>query len=130
MIATTIFLGIVVWLGTTILVESELCKPLREAVERWAGPAAIPERTRWNTPSSKFTEPAIPAPHPVRLKLAYLIHCHLCAGTWVGLLVAAATPYRPLDAALPLGEWLLAGLLYKGIAHLILAVNNTLRRYS
>lgn len=103
MFGPVLALGAVTWLVTTIVVESEIFRPLRE----WVG--------------QRFGEES---------KLAYLAHCHLCAGTWVGLLVAAASPYRPLASTLPLGGILLAGLLYKAIAHLILAINNTLRRFS
>lgn len=140
----TITLGLVVWIATTILVESELLRPLREAADRWAGPGPVEEKTVWVGPELlqptglSSIGPLIPghwqlptsAAHPVRYKLAYLIHCHLCAGTWIGLVTAAVTPYRPLASLPPLGAWLLAGLLYKAVAHLILAVNNTLRRYS
>ncbi len=92
-------LGAVCWLVTTILVESELCRPLRDRLARWS-------------------------------KLHYLSSCALCTGTWVGLVLAAVTPYRPIASPAPFVSWLLAGLLYKAIGHLILAANNTLRRFS
>lgn len=121
MIATSAALGLVVWLITTIIVESEICAPIREWVERWSDGAWVE-----TDDTGDYTYRS----HPIREKIAYLIHCHLCAGTWVGLLTAAVTPYRPLASTLPLGAGLLAGLLYKAIAHLILAINNTFRRYS
>lgn len=91
-------LSLVVWLSTAIVVESELCRPVREAVaRRWPG------------------------------KPAYLVSCSLCTGTWIGLALAAATPYRPIRSTLPLGAWILAGLLYKAVAHLTLILSNTVK---
>lgn len=94
---TVLYLSVVVWFATTIVVEAEITRPVREKAERWP-------------------------------RLGYLLHCHMCCGTWVGFLVAAATPYRPIQCRLPLGAWLLAALLYKGVAHLLLALNHLIVR--
>lgn len=92
----SVSLGLVCWLVTAIIVESELLRPLRAACGRWP-------------------------------RLSYLVGCNLCVGTWVGLGLAGLTPYRPLAATAPLLSWLLAGLLYKGVAHVLLCVTNHLR---
>lgn len=52
---TVLWAGLICWLVTLIIVESELFRPVRE----------------------RLTEI-----HP---KLAYLSGCHLCTGTWVGI---------------------------------------------
>lgn len=97
MFAETLLLGAVVWFVTTVIVESELTRPIREAiVARFPG------------------------------KVGYLVNCHMCAGTWVGLGVGFLHP-------LALGSgWvvacLLSGLAYKAVGHLILGVNNLLER--
>ena len=59
MLAELFLLGLVCWVVTTIIVESELFQPLRD----WVG-----MRSRW---------------------FGYLFRCHLCVGVWIGLLLAA-----------------------------------------
>lgn len=101
---TALYAGLVCWLVTTILVEGELLRPLREAAGGWVPPyellgmADLPGF--WRRP-----------------KIAYLIQCHLCTGTWVGLLLGLVVPG-------PLSLRLLNGLLYKAVGHLVLVVVN------
>lgn len=81
--SSVIALGLVCWISTTVLVESELCRPVRERL---------------------------------RGKLAYLIGCHLCTGTWIAFALVAFF-------GSPWAEWygFIAGaLLVKAVAHLVL----------
>lgn len=128
--ALALLLGAVVWFITAVLVEGEIFRPFREAIEKWAGKPDRIETVRHPIPGGIYMESLVrlKAEHPFRLKLAYLTHCHMCCGVWVGLLVAAATPYRLVESTLPLGAWFLTGIAYKAVAHLILAVNHLLTR--
>lgn len=84
---TVLFLGLVCWWATTIIVESEITRPLREWCERH-----------------------------MHEKVAYLAHCHMCCGTWVGLALAAV-----FGGPFPgFAGWVANGLLYKAIGHLVL----------
>ncbi len=82
--------GLVNWLVTTIIVEGEVFAPLRDLVDRRL--------------------------HP---KLGYLVHCHLCAGTWVGFGMGVLVP-GPFKLG-PL-TWALNGFFFKAIGHAILEV--------
>lgn len=91
---TVIALGLVNWMATTILVESKLFRPLRQFVNnRRFGPRKV----LWD-------------------KLSYLVGCHLCTGTWVGLAQAAVfgSPWSGWYG------WIAGGLLYKAVGHLVL----------
>lgn len=102
--SSVIALGLVCWISTTILVESELCRPLREWVDarrvKPVGPPVLGRARRvwWAD------------------KLAYLVGCHLCTGTWVAFALVAFF-------GSPWAEWygFIAGaLLVKAVAHLVL----------
>jgi hypothetical protein len=93
-----LWLGIVNWLVTLIMVEGAIFAPLRHWVKA---------HDPW--------------------KFGYLVHCHLCAGTWVGWALAVATPYRPIDSW-PLIDVLLAGLTYKAVGHITLEATALMRR--
>jgi|FLYL01.1.fsa_nt_gi hypothetical protein len=93
-----IALGLVNWIATTILVESELFRSVREYVDRRAWDARWEwSRRVWN-------------------KARYLIRCHLCTGTWVGL-VQASVFGSPWDGVT---GWIAGGLLYRAVGHLVL----------
>lgn len=97
MFAEALLLGAAVWFLTTVIVEGEITKECREWIEKRA-----PK------------------------KVGYLVHCHMCAGTWIGLMFGFAFPLalgRPYVI-----RALATGLIYKGVAHLILAANNFLER--
>lgn len=108
---TVLAAGLVVWLVTKIVTESVLFEPVREWVagDHWVHhPAHIDGfiEARWESR---------------RPKLAYLAHCNLCAGTWIGLATALVIPG-------PFGLFLLNGLLFKAVAHLVLSVEHLLER--
>lgn len=95
---TILALGAVCWLCTTFVVESELFRPLRSWVRR----KALYGSAFWS-----------------KTKIDYLVTCHLCAGTWIALGIVTVQPdARPLGTGF-IG-WLMAGLLVKAVAHLIL----------
>ncbi len=102
-------LSVVVWFVTLVIVEGEIFRPLRERIEEWAA--------THGTRNGDYRD-----------RLAYGFHCHMCCGVWVGLLGAGLTPYRPISSTLPAVSWFLSGLLYKGVAHLILALNHLITR--
>jgi hypothetical protein len=111
--------GLVTWLVTKIIVESEITRPLRRFVRRHSSvgafshwmiltlvePTAKPPKHRWH--------------HVVFDKVDYLLTCHLCTGVWVGLLVALALP------AVGIG-YVVTALAYKAVAHLLLGVEKYL----
>ena len=98
-----LMLGVANWFATTLVVESELFRPLRQ----WIG-KHVPD-----DPESFRDE--------VWFKLSYLVGCHMCAGTWVALVMALFVP--PL-VAVPVVGYLLTALAIKGIGHLVLLLNN------
>lgn len=87
-----LWLGLVNWLATLILVEGVI----------------------FETPRAWLVQRA---PHP---KLRYLLTCQLCAGTWVGFVLAALFGG-------PFGFVLVDGLLYKAIGHATLELASFLR---
>ena len=112
MIFETIALGFVCWLVTTVIVESEMVRPIREWI------------------NNKYTEAYDYPEYPATVredgwkavfwyKLKYLVGCHLCTGIWVGLILAALTPWVTPIAAGAMGV-VLNGLLYKAIGHTVL----------
>lgn len=143
-----------VWFLTTVLVEGEITRPIRDWFHQmlphdwrptdWHGrPTALGEM-RQNYRCSRCAAEAIESivtRTPIQVdsgpitckserhpKLAYLVSCHMCAGTWIGLAIGAVYPL-PLHTN-PIFSRLLSGLIYKAVAHLILAVNNLLERTS
>lgn len=107
---TALYAGLVVWLVTLILVEGEIFRPVRELLSGY-----VPAHWVDATPRFKISE------YNRRPKLAYLVGCHLCTGTWVGLGVAFLIPG-------PLPHVVLNGLLYKAIGHVVLEVTALLKR--
>lgn len=114
-----LFLGLVNWITTTIVVESELFRPLRECIQK----RRTRRRPAFTPPLGVNTMPGAKLPdqyfvcRPVWNKLAYLVSCHLCAGTWIALGEAATfgVPFHHGLLGVAAG-----GLLYKAIGHLVL----------
>lgn len=111
MIELIIAAGLVNWLATTIVVESELARPLRDLVVRRraaadrGGAEIDADRGGWRW-------------------LDYLLRCHLCAGVWIGIAEALYLAPR-LAPRLPgpaWAAWPFAALLIKAVGHLILEV--------
>lgn len=106
-------LGLVNWIATTIAVESELTRPLREFI------GARRTRLRFviNSPAGPIpTTNPIEECRPFWNKMAYLCGCHLCTGTWIGLVESAVfgSPFKGAPGVVG------GGLLYKAIGHLVL----------
>lgn len=124
-VTDVIALGLVCWLATTIIVESELVRPLRDFVERkrWAV-RDIPEPVDYVDASvtamrffkSKQGPEYFRRERPLVTKLSYALSCHLCTGTWVGVSLALIFG-SPFSGAVGI---LGGGLLYKAIGHLVL----------
>lgn len=122
MTATVVALGLVNWLVTTILVESELFKPLR----RWVraryefhrfGPRRAERSAWWDLDLDRNLDRPFHARRTALWhKVDYLVGCHLCAGTWIGIALAgiAGGPFAGVVGII------LNGLLYKAIGHLTL----------
>lgn len=94
---TFILLGFAAWIATSVIVESEIFRDLREACDKC--------HSRWN---NWFT-----------YKLRYLIYCHMCTGIWVSAIIAIFVP--PFISSGIVG-WGLTALAIKGIAHLLLVI--------
>lgn len=110
-------LGFVNWFGTLLIVQSELFRPLRELVyklrDRALRQALHAERQltmfgyRWLFRLLK--------------KVGYLVDCHMCAGTWVGMALA---PFAPMVFGSGFFAYLVVGLLIKALGHFILVLQN------
>lgn len=128
LIALVIFLGIANWLATTILVESEVTRDYREWINRKADTAANRKAyflggndRKWNfTETEKQVRLRVNRVAFLWNKLRYFVGCHLCTGTWVGLVMAAFI--API-VSIPFVGWVLTGLTIKGIGHLFLVVH-------
>lgn len=99
--------GLVNWLVTTIIVESELGRPLRDAVRDRREDADI---------NSVFTIEAN-TDRSVWRWLDYLLRCHLCVGVWVAL--AEVAWLGPLVGRGVAG-FVFTALLVKAVGHLVL----------
>jgi hypothetical protein len=127
-----ILAGLITWLITTIIVDAEITRPIREFFERHGDEAYVNRKyasamLAWLFEGDRtILDDGPPSRNPLRVlsdKVAYLFGCHLCTGIWVGLLVAVVAP-GPFDNVF------LDGLAYKGIAHLVLAVVTFANEYS
>ncbi len=122
LISTTIALGLVNWLVTLLLVESEVTRPMREWVQH-----QFEKASNWEaqliTPTVRNDGWRV----VLWYKAKYFVGCQLCTGTWIGWLMAAFTPWnRPLGTGV-LGV-LLAGFLYKAIGHLVLIIQKKMEQ--
>lgn len=111
MLQTLLALGLANWIATTILVDSEFTRPLRE----WAEDLAIRayDSDRWRLGQ-------------VLDKVRYLIGCHLCAGTWLAAALAGATGFRVAeDGAV---GFVVGSLAVKAVGHITLEVTSRLSR--
>lgn len=134
MTSEVLALGLVCWLTTLILVESELVRPVRDWVDRCherTGARALVGGL-WVSDDGDPTVAALASlrrgprrTHVLWGKLRYLIGCHLCTGTWVGLVLAWMTSTRlVLTGAAGI---VLAGLLVKAVGHVVLEVTALMR---
>jgi hypothetical protein len=105
MLTIAVLLGLANWIATTIIVESELFRPLRDRLA-WEADRAYRPFGSW-----RFT---------VLSKLQYLVGCHLCTGTWVALIEACFVTLG-LSSGLP--GIVLSALVFKAIGHTALNVN-------
>lgn len=122
--STVIYLGLINWLVTLILVESELTRPVRNWIDgqadMWATLVADGERDpdlreRWDVTKLVLSS-----------KARYLIGCHLCAGTWIGFVLAGVFG-GPISAGV-VGV-VSNGLLYKAIGHATLELTAAFKRH-
>lgn len=153
---TPLYAGLVVWLVTLVLVEGFVFEGWRDWLRQRTAAASdrydqahtavlrakpVPSRYQDGRPvyDPVTPEQAIEAGRTLdaRLskaeragrtarrwhKVAYLFHCHLCLGLWIGWAVALVIPG-------PLPHFLLNGLLYKAVGHVVLEVTGVLQRVS
>jgi hypothetical protein len=110
-----LLLGLANHLATMIVVESEVTRESRTWLARKAFVAsteAVPELGRANRRDRFWAK--------LWHKVDYLHSCHLCAGTWIGLAMAAFLP--PVASSGVVG-WLLTGLAIKGTGHMVLVLH-------
>lgn len=122
-----LYLGLIVWFATFVLVESELFRPFREWVAMHADAAEL-----WLDDAPYEPEPAKAVRRAKRTyarwhKARYLVGCHTCSGTWVGLAVAALSGVRPVGSGVV--GFVFAGLLFKAVGHLILVAHKAGESY-
>jgi hypothetical protein len=98
---TVVFLGLINWFATMLIVEAEITFPIRRGAELLVDRLMMSGHRRLGR---------------IADKLSYLLHCHMCCGTWVGLIEAAVFggPFHGFTG------WVANGLLFKAIAHLVL----------
>lgn len=111
-------LALVCWIVTTILVESEATRPLRE----WLTMQADTWTMLYD--DGLVTGDVLRFDHTKEVfwrKLRYLVSCHLCAGTWVAFALVSIVPVHTFGRGF--AGWLLGGLLVKAIAHLVLVAH-------
>lgn len=121
-IGATVFAGAVCWLATLILVEGVIFQGCREWLKVKCD--RIRERCLDRDNEVRGTWMARNA-HAAAGKIGYLVTCHLCAGTWVGI---ALTPFAhgPFHSTIFGVTALLNGLLYKAMGHLFLEIQAVL----
>lgn len=108
-------LGLANWLATTIVVESELFRPLRRWLDRRSGrPTSALQAIQLLLALAKGQPTSTPGQRWWR-KAAYLVSCHLCAGMWIALVQAVAVGSRPGVVGV-----VVDALVYKAIGHLVL----------
>lgn len=107
MLGLIIAAGLVNWLVTTIIVESELGRPLRDYISS----------RRDGGDGGDGSWVACDLDRGVWRWADYLVRCHLCVGTWVGL--AEALYVGPVVRSGILGI-MFTGLLIKAVGHLVL----------
>lgn len=126
MLGTILGLGVVVWLATLILVESEFTRPLRE----WLDEQANLWTTVWNDGEPVWMNNGYTDPDHVRFdktrevfwrKARYLAGCHLCAGCWIAAATVAVVPVHAFRAGFV--GFVLDAALIKAVAHLTLVLH-------
>lgn len=125
---SAIYLGLVNWLVTLVLVESELTRPVRDFFEDRRNAAdEFAVVTMGNDDFTEAEQRTAQRRYTAWSKARYFVSCHLCAGTWVGLLLASLVPgARPLGGG-ALGL-VLAGFLFKAIGHITLEITALMQR--
>lgn len=129
----TLCAGLVCWMVTTIIVEAELTKGPREWLENHHFRHQKVIGMKQSTKVPWMREPILMETRRSRIwfKIGYLAHCHLCAGVWVGILLALFIPGPFNGVVTPVAvAVVLNGLTYKAIGHLTLIVGNYLDRSS
>lgn len=143
----------VTWLVTLIFVEGFIFAGAREWVSRRSG-EAITRAGHAHTAVLRGSGPVDPRIHLTEAaaedraraldqlqllyrkahrratawrKLDYFVRCHLCFGVWVAAFLTAL-PGQPRPFGPGVLGWVLAALLVKAVAHLILEVAALLRR--
>jgi len=84
--------GLAAWIGTSIIVEAEIFRDVREAIDRLHD-----RKNNWWT-----------------YKLRYLIQCHMCTGIWVSGIIAL---FVPAIVSVPVVGWGITALAIKGVGH-------------
>lgn len=114
-----LLLGLVCWIVTTILVESELTRGVRSYI--------VGKEQFWRMFDEAWRMYGDREAHAKKMRRVdrraflwrearYFIGCHLCTGVWVGLVLSAlfGSPWPGFVG------WAAGGLLYKAIGHLVL----------
>jgi hypothetical protein len=102
-------LGLVNWFATLLVVESEFFRPVRDWIH---GRSLNAKRA--------FTSWAW-------WKIDFMINCHMCAGTWVAMLLV---PLAPLIFGPGIVPYIAVGLLIKAIGHIILVLHKLGEAYT
>lgn len=125
-----LYAALINWVATTVFVEASLFEPYRSWVIRRAERVATPTGLHklpyvWpeGTTEEQASNPQIVYVKPWG-KVAQLITCHLCLGTWVGFIEAAVFggPFHGWYAIIA------NGLLFKAGGHLILELRSKIAK--
>jgi Protein of unknown function (DUF1360) len=131
-------LGLVNWLGTMLLVESEFFRPWRDWADHKHGDSidraiSDPAFLEQFAQVGEVTETQVLGALQVTgskfwREVRYFVHCHTCTGVWVGFALAACAVH-PLILSGLVG-FVLSALAIKAIGHVVLDIVAVLRKVS
>lgn len=134
MVNTIIFLGLVNWITTEIIVVSEIFRPLREFVDHRLQ-ASMERRLRdpeWLSDqfAAEINEQALAtvikdSASPFWREARYFVGCHLCVGTWVGIIEAAFIGPLVLHGVV---GFVATALTFKALGHFTLELVAVLKK--
>lgn len=131
-----IWLGLVNWLTVTIIVESEIFRPIREFVDNQQNasidrqikdPAWLDQFTPGDTTPEHVVDVMQRTVHGSKVwrEAHYFVSCHLCVGVWVGIVEVAFAGPQVLHGV---AGYVAGALAFKAVGHLALEAVAVLKK--